>query len=218
MPLLEDLLAGTGFDAGKLAAYTVVVGSIIIGMFFTADDRRNFENILTNILSFAVLIATVDFPFLMLMVMVVYLLLGVHVARRHLRKYYYLFGSKTYGPFSLVLLLATDRLFGLSEEGLGKFRAGSPGVDGSGGAFLSIDWHLNLVNLGTIFLAWVLVALLAHTISYLHFHHSGDRGAAEKRKHNDEAVGASTLRAWARNRHRTPRAHPQHRSRGRLRH
>lgn len=212
MPLLEDLLLGTGLDAGKLAAYTVVIGTILIGMFFTADDRRNFENILSNILSFAVLIATVDFPFLMLMAMVVYLLLGIHVAHRHLRKYYYLFGSKTYGPFSLVLLMATDHLFGLSDQGLGKFRAGSPGVDGSGGAFISIDWNLNLVNLGTIFVAWVLVSLTAHAISYLHFHH--ERGTAARRKQTDEASGAATLSAWVHHRHRSPRASRVHRGKG----
>lgn len=142
-----------------IAAYIAVVSSILIGMFFTRDDRRNLENILSNIASFAILLATVDFPILVLAVMATYLLAGAAVAWNKSRRWFFLFGAKSYGSFSLALLLAHDRRLGLRmSPGLGPYGLGP--ID-----LRAIDLQL----LGMVLLVALVIAVVAHGVGYVYF-------------------------------------------------
>ncbi len=178
------------------AAYVVVAGTILIGMFFTRDDRRNIENILTNILSFAALLATIDFPTLVLVVLVAYIGLGVGVAIQKLRRYFFAFGSKTYGSLSLTLLLASDHVFGLRmSPGLGPF--GVAPVDVS-----EIDLLL-LANIGIVFAA---IAVVVHFVSIVYFRVlNPTRTAAHGKKGVGSVLRAKLSSLWGSSRRRRRR-------------
>jgi len=150
---------------GMWAAYIGIVATILIGIFFTRDDKRNFENILSNLVSFALLLATIQFTWFILTFMIVYLLLGLIVAIQRVSKWFFLFGSKTYGPLSLMLLLVYDnRLpvgFNLHE----------------------IDFPVTgavLVKIGYILLGWFLLSVFANLIGYLYWRKPSPKKADKK--------------------------------------
>jgi len=162
---------------GMWAAYLGIVATILIGIFFTRDDKRNFENILSNLVSFALLLATIQFTWLILLFMIVYLVLGFVVAIEKNRRWFFLFGSKTYGPLALVLLLIYDnRLpvgFSLSE----------------------IDFPVTnavLVKVAYVLISWFLLSLLANAIGYLYWRSPSRKKSDTKA---DKKAKASSLMA-----------------------
>lgn len=150
---------------GMWVAYIGIVATIIIGIFFTRDDKRNFENILSNLVGFALLLATIQFTWLILSIMAVYLFLGLLVAIEKNRKWFFLFGSKTYGPLSLTLLLIYDNRipmgFGLHE----------------------IDFPVTtavLVRIGYVLLVWILISIIVNMVSYFYWRKSSPKKADKK--------------------------------------
>lgn len=139
------------------AAYIAVVATILIGIFFTKDDKRNFENIVSNIVSFALLLATVQFTWLTLLIMGMYLLVGIIVAIEKMRKWFFLFGSKTYGTLALMILL-------VAEESAWTYGNGNP-IFGFTLAQISLPLTWKMVEyLGVLLLGWLVFALVAHTV------------------------------------------------------
>jgi hypothetical protein len=159
-----------------IAAYVGVIATILIGIFFTKDDKRNFENIVSNIVSFALLLATVEFTWLALIFMAVYLIAGIFVAVEKKRKYFFLFGSKTYGSIALMILLIYDGFFGFK--------------------LAEIEFPITVAKLeylGIMVLGWFILALIAHATGYFYW-----RKASPKKKSTDGA--AASLKAWFRKR------------------
>ena len=150
------------------AAYIGVVATILIGIFFTKDDKRNFENIVSNIVSFALLLATVQFTWFTLLIMGLYLVAGIIIAIEQVKKWFFLFGSKTYGTLALMVLLAADEraFFGFTLAQL-EF---------------PITWIV-LEHMAFILVGWVILASVAHATCYFYY-----RKPAPKKKKSDTAA------------------------------
>jgi len=95
------------------AAYITVVITILIGI-FVEGRKAQLDNVLSNMSSFGILLATTDMSLPLIIALSIYLGLGVFIVYRKLRDLYLLFGAKTYGSISLVILFADGGLFGIS--------------------------------------------------------------------------------------------------------
>jgi hypothetical protein len=157
------------------AAYIGVVATILIGIFFTKDDKRNFENIVSNIVSFALLLVAVQFTWFTLLIMSLYLIIGVIIAIEKVKKWFFLFGSKTYGPLALMILLASDGYFGFKFATL-EF---------------PITWVV-LENMALILVGWAILASIAHAICYYYY-----KTPSAKRKKKETAADALRARLQA---------------------
>jgi hypothetical protein len=94
------------------AAYVTVIATIFIGI-FVEGRRAQLDNVLSNIISFSMLLATAEMPVPVVLGMVTYLGLGILIVARKVKDLYLLFGAKTYGSISLVILVAENQFFGL---------------------------------------------------------------------------------------------------------
>lgn len=161
------------------AAYFGIVATIVIGIFFTRDDKRNFENILSNLVSFALLLATIQFTWLVLLFMGVYLFVGMMIAVEKMSKWFFLFGSKTYGPLSLVLLLVYDNRLPLGFQ------------------LHEIDFPVTtlvLEKVGYIILCWFALSLACHIVGYLYWRKPSSKKSSDKGTKKGKAK-ASSLKA-----------------------
>jgi hypothetical protein len=150
---------------GMWAAYFGIVATILIGIFFTRDDKRNFENILSNLVSFALLLATIQFTWLLLLFMGFYLFAGMLVAVDKKTKWFFLFGSKTYGPLSLILLLVYDNRLPVGFQ------------------LHEIDFPLTTIVLekvGYIILFWFILSLSCHIVGYLYWRKPSPKKSSDK--------------------------------------
>lgn len=93
------------------AAYIGVGVTILIGI-FVEGQKAQLDNVLSNMSSFFILLATANMPVEVVVGLLVYLSLGVFIVYRKHRDLYLLFGSKTYGSISLVILFAENQFFG----------------------------------------------------------------------------------------------------------
>ena len=93
------------------AAYIAVVGTIFIGI-FVEGRKAQLDNVLSTIISFSLLLATANMPVQVVAGLVIYLGLGIFIVARKIKDLYLLFGAKTYGSISLVMLMAENQFFG----------------------------------------------------------------------------------------------------------
>jgi hypothetical protein len=164
---------------GMWAAYFGIVATILIGIFFTRDDKRNFENILSNLVSFALLLATIQFTWLLLIFMGAYLLIGMLIAVDKKTKWFFLFGSKTYGPLSLILLLVYDNRLPVGFQ------------------LHEIDFPVTTIVLekvGYIILCWFVLSIACHIVGYLYWRKPSSKKSSDKNAKKGKAK-ASDLRA-----------------------
>ena len=164
---------------GMWAAYFGIVATILIGIFFTRDDKRNFENILSNLVSFALLLATIQFTWLVLLFMGFYLFAGMIVAFEKMSKWFVLFGSKTYGPLALVLLLVYDNRLPVGFQ------------------LHEIDFPVTTIVLekvGYIILCWFTLSLACHIVGYLYWRKPSTKKSSDKGAKKGKAK-ASSLKA-----------------------
>lgn len=94
------------------AAYVTVIATILIGI-FVEGRRAQLDNVLSNIISFSMLLATATMPLPVVLGMVTYLGLGILIVASKVKDLYLLFGAKTYGSISLGILIAENQFFGL---------------------------------------------------------------------------------------------------------
>jgi len=94
------------------AAYVTVIATILIGI-FVEGRRAQLDNVLSNIISFSMILATASMPVPVVLGMVTYLGLGILIVARKVKDFYLLFGAKTYGSIALVILVAENQFFGL---------------------------------------------------------------------------------------------------------
>jgi hypothetical protein len=141
------------------AAYIGVAVTILIGI-FVEGRRAQLDNVLSNIASFFLLLATTSMPFEVAAGLVIYLGLGMFIVARKKRDLYVLFGSKTYGSISLVILAAENQFFGL------------------------VPW-ITYVDYRSMLIGCIIVVVIVHIIGYAYTHRRrgwGGRGRAKKRK------------------------------------
>jgi hypothetical protein len=87
-------------------AFIGVVVLIIIGI--VAEKKKVvWETAFANVISFLLVLGSVDLGIPLTIAFLVYMITGLAVIYYKLRAAYFLFGFKTYGAFSLTLLLAS---------------------------------------------------------------------------------------------------------------
>jgi len=96
-----------------VAAYAGAVATILIGI-FAEGDKAQLENVLSNLVSFFLLLATVNMTYQVLAGLSIYMILGIIIVWRKIKDLYLLFGAKTYGAIALVILFAENGLFWIS--------------------------------------------------------------------------------------------------------
>lgn len=141
------------------AAYIGVVVTILIGI-FVEGQRAQLENVLSNMSSFFILLATATMPVELIVALLVYLGLGILIVYRKMKDLYLLFGSKTYGSVSLVILFAENHFFGFIP-------------------------YFSFGDLRSMVLGCVVVAIIVHVIGFLYTHRKrgwGFRKRARKSK------------------------------------
>jgi len=99
------------------AAYIGVIITVLIGI-FVEGEKAQLDNVLSNMSSFVLLLATTDMSLTLVLGLTIYLALGVIIVFRKVRNLYLLFGAKTYGSISLVILFAESGLFGITFSDL----------------------------------------------------------------------------------------------------
>lgn len=94
------------FQAAVASALVVV----LYGIFY---ERRtpSSTSILFNIMSFMVLLASIDLPPLVFLFLLLYVLLGYVVVKIRAKSLYFIFGSKSFGSLMLVLVLGSHSYF-----------------------------------------------------------------------------------------------------------
>ena len=136
------------------AAYIGVVVTILIGI-FVEGQRAQLDNVLSNMSSFFILLATATMPVELIVALLVYLSLGILIVYRKMKDLYLLFGSKTYGSVSLVILFAENHFFGFIP-------------------------YFNFGDLRSMVLGCVVVAIIVHIIGYLYTHRRKGWGSRRK--------------------------------------
>jgi len=112
------------------AAYIGVIITILIGI-FVEGDKAQLDNVLSNMSSFVLLLATTDMTWQLVLGLTIYLALGILIVFRKVRDLYLLFGAKTYGSISLVILFAESGLFGMTFADLRTILMGCLAVAGT---------------------------------------------------------------------------------------
>ena len=140
------------------AAYIGVAVTILIGI-FVEGQKAQLDNVLSNMSSFFILLATATMPVEVVVGLMVYLGLGVLIVYRKMRDLYLLFGSKTYGSVSLVILFAENQFFGFIP-------------------------YFSFADLRSMVVGCIIVALIVHVIGYAYTHRRGfgSRRKAKKSK------------------------------------
>jgi len=152
-----------------LAAYIAVIATILIGIYFTRDDKHNYENIVQNVVSFAVLLATITFTPLTLIFMIIYLLVGILITVKKMRNWFFIFGSKSYGSVALIMLLASEGRFGLY-----------------------LPWTYKDPMCLYLIIYALIIAGVAHLVHWLHFRKSGSKSRSRARS----TSGSAGLKAF----------------------
>jgi hypothetical protein len=135
------------------AAYVTVIATILIGI-FVEGRRAQLDNVLSNIISFSMLLATATMPVPVVLGMVIYLGLGILLVAKKVKELYLLFGAKTYGSISMVILIAENQFFGL------------------------IPW-VSYGDLRSLLAGCLVAVLVVHTLGYFYSHRKG-RGWGRK--------------------------------------
>jgi predicted membrane protein len=96
--------------------YAAIAGVLVIIIIGIVIEKRRvvWENVFGNVLSFILVMTTVDMSYTLAVGFSAYLILGIIVAYCKVKSLYFLFGFKTYGALSLTVLLAAYSYWGLS--------------------------------------------------------------------------------------------------------
>jgi len=136
------------------AAYIGVAVTVLIGI-FVEGQKAQLDNVLSNMSSFFILLATATMPVEVIAGLLIYLSLGIIIVYRKMRDLYLLFGSKTYGSVSLVILFAENQFFGFIP-------------------------YFSFGDLRSMVIGCIIVAFIVHVIGYLYTHRR--RGWGSRRK------------------------------------
>jgi hypothetical protein len=151
------------------AAYLGVLVTILIGI-FVEGQKAQLDNVLSNMSSFFILLATATMPTEVVVGLLIYLSLGIIIVYRKMKDLYLLFGSKTYGSISLVILFAENQFFGYFTFGDAR----------------------------SMIIGCIVVALVVHVIGYFYTHRG--RGWGSRRKARRSRVTSQRASARHRNR------------------
>ncbi|MFP3255194.1 MAG: hypothetical protein RXP30_02015 [Thermoplasmata archaeon] len=116
-----------------------VASSLVVVLYGIFYERRtpSSTSILFNLMSFLVILASIDLPPLVFLFLLLYVLLGYIIVKIKIKSLYFIFGSKSFGSLMLVLIL------------------------GSHSYFFGIYTPLSVT------ISWLVVGIIVHLISYL---------------------------------------------------
>jgi hypothetical protein len=123
-----------------IAAYIGVIITILIGIFIEGE-KAQIDNVLSNLSSFFLLLATTNMSLQVVVGLCIYLALGIFIVVRKIKDLYTLFGAKTYGSISIVILFAESGYFGITFS-----------------------------DIRTVFMAIIVTATVVHIIGYIYGH------------------------------------------------
>ncbi|MEF8874556.1 MAG: hypothetical protein V5A88_07810 [Candidatus Thermoplasmatota archaeon] len=105
-----------------LNSYQAAVGGVAVILIYGIVVEKHYvsrSTVFYNILSFILLLASIEIPPTLLIALIIYLLTGMVVMKLHLRPLFPAFGARAYGSLALVLLLEGKTLIpGLDDRGL----------------------------------------------------------------------------------------------------
>lgn len=133
-----------------LSSYQAAVGGVITILIYGIIVEKHYvsrSTVFSNLLSFILLLASIEISYYLLSGLILYIILGVLVMKHRVKIFYPAFGARAYGSLALILLLQGERLI--------------PGIDGRGPR-------------ETIFLLvlfWVALTMIVHLIGYIYKKH-----------------------------------------------
>lgn len=105
-----------------LNSFQAAVGGVCVILIYGIVMEKHYvskSTVFYNILSFILLLASIDLPWLLFTGMIIYLILGYVVMKKHIKFLFPAFGARTYGSLALVLILQGKKIFpGLEGRGI----------------------------------------------------------------------------------------------------
>ncbi len=126
-----------------LNSYQAAVGGVLVVLIFGVVVEKHYvskSTVFYNLLSFILLLASIEISNLLLSGLIIYLVLGAAVMKLELKPLYPAFGARAYGSLALVLLLEGRKFI--------------PGIEGRG----------TYESFGLLLLLWIFVTLIVHLI------------------------------------------------------
>ncbi|MBS3782146.1 MAG: hypothetical protein KGY66_07720 [Candidatus Thermoplasmatota archaeon] len=133
-----------------LSSFQAAVGGVLVILVFGIVVEKHYvsrSTVFYNLLSFILLLASIEISYLLLSGLVIYLVLGAVVMKLELKPLFPAFGARTYGSLALVLLLEGRKFI--------------PGIEGRG----------VYETFGLLILLWILVTGLVHLLGHLYKKH-----------------------------------------------
>lgn len=128
-----------------LNSYQAAVGGVLVVLVFGIVVEKHYvsrSTVFYNLLSFILLLASIEISYLLLSGLIIYLVLGIIIMKAELKPLFPAFGARAYGSLALVLLLQGRKFI--------------PGIDGRGiyGTF------------SLLVLLWIGITFLVHMLGW----------------------------------------------------
>jgi len=133
-----------------LNSFQAAVGGILVILTFGIVVEKHYvsrSTVFYNLLSFLLLLASIEISYLLLSGLIIYLVMGAVVMKLKVKFLYPAFGARAYGSLALVLLLEGRKFI--------------PGVEGRG----------IYETFGLLLLLWIVVTTLVHLLGHLYKKH-----------------------------------------------
>ncbi len=105
-----------------LNSFQAALGGVIVILVFGIVVEKHYvsrSTVFYNLLSFILLLASIEISYLLLSGLILYLVLGALVMKLHLKRLFPAFGARAYGSLALVLLLEGRKFIpGLEGRGI----------------------------------------------------------------------------------------------------
>ncbi len=105
-----------------LNSFQAALGGVIVILVFGIVVEKHYvsrSTVFYNLLSFILLLASIEISYLLLSGLILYLILGIVVMKLHLKILFPAFGARAYGSLAIVLLLEGKKFIpGLEGRGL----------------------------------------------------------------------------------------------------
>ncbi len=126
-----------------LNSYQAAIGGVFVILIFGIVVEKHYvskSTVFYNLLSFILLLASIEISYLLLSGLIIYLILGAVIMKLELKPLFPAFGARAYGSLALVLLLEGRKFI--------------PGIEGRG----------IYETFGLLLLLWILITFLVHLI------------------------------------------------------
>jgi len=133
-----------------LNSFQAAVGGVLVILTFGIVVEKHYvsrSTVFYNLLSFILLLASIEISYLLLSGLIIYLALGAVVMKLEIKPLFPAFGARAYGSLALVLLLEGRKFI--------------PGIEGSG----------VYETFGLLILLWIVVTGLVHLLGHLYQKH-----------------------------------------------